>query len=164
MNERIEVMVKKKTPVGMKAAQYVLIALIVFLVLSSMVITVFGLLFAVAAGVAAYFLGLYSAVEYEYIYFDKELDEDVIYSMQKRKHLKTYDLTQLEVLAPVGSYHLDSYKNREVKVRDFSTHKAENEKNVYAMYLGGSEKVIFEPTSELVKTIANIAPRKVFTE
>ena len=55
MNERIEVMVKKKTPVGMKAAQYVLIALIVFLVLSSMVITVFGLLFAVAAGVAAYF-------------------------------------------------------------------------------------------------------------
>ena len=70
MNERIEVMVKKKTPVGMKAAQYVLIALIVFLVLSSMVITVFGLLFAVAAGVAAYFLGLYSAVEYEYIYFD----------------------------------------------------------------------------------------------
>ena len=105
-----------------------------------------------------------SMIEYEYTYFDKELDVDVIYSMQKRKHLKTYDLTQLEVLAPAGSYHLDSFKNRDIKARDFSTHVPENERNVYVMYVGGNDKVIFEPTPELIKTIANIAPRKVFTE
>ena len=103
-------------------------------------------------------------VEYEYIYFDKELDVDVIYSMKKRKHVKTYDLAQLEVLAPAGSYHLDAYKNRDAKARDFSTKLPENERNVYVMYLGGSEKVTFEPTPELLKAIANIAPRKVFTE
>ena len=84
--------------------------------------------------------------------------------MQKRKHIATYDLAQLEVLAPRGSYHLDAFKNRDVKTKDFSTQFPENEKNVYVMYLAGSEKVIFEPTPELVKTIANIAPRKVFTE
>jgi len=164
MNERIEVMVRKKTPIGMKVGQYVLVILTVFLFLCSLILGIFGLIFAVAAGVGAYFIGLRSMIEYEYTYFDKELDVDVIYSMQKRKHLKTYDLTQLEVLAPVGSYHLDSFKNRDIKARDFSTHVPGNERNVYVMYVGGSEKVIFEPTPELIKTIANIAPRKVFTE
>lgn len=164
MNERIEVMVRKKTPIGMKVGQYVLVILTVFLFLCSLILGIFGLIFAVAAGVGAYFIGLRSMIEYEYTYFDKELDVDVIYSMQKRKHLKTYDLTQLEVLAPAGSYHLDSFKNRDIKARDFSTHVPGNERNVYVMYVGGSEKVIFEPTPELIKTIANIAPRKVFTE
>ena len=164
MNERLEVMVRKKTPIGMKVGQYVLVILTVFLFLFSLFLGIFGLIFAVAAGVGAYFLGMRSMIEYEYTYFDKELDVDVIYSMQKRKHLKTYDLTQLEVLAPAGSYHLDSFKNRDIKARDFSTHLSENERNVYVMYVGGNEKVIFEPTPELIKTIANIAPRKVFTE
>lgn len=164
MNERIEVMVRKKTPIGMKVGQYVLVILTVFLFLFSLFLGIFGLLFAVAAGVGAYFIGMRSMIEYEYTYFDKELDVDVIYSMQKRKHLKTYDLTQLEVLAPAGSYHLDSFKNRDIKARDFSTHVPENERNVYVMYVGGNDKVIFEPTPELIKTIANIAPRKVFTE
>ena len=161
MNERIEVMVKRKTPVVMKVTQYVLILLAVFLVY---MFGILAILFSVIAGVLAWFVGIRSNVEYEYTYFDKELDVDVIFSMQKRKHINTYDLSQLEVLAPRGSYHLDAFKNREVKAKDFSTQYPENEKNVYVMYLSGSEKVIFEPTPELVKTIANIAPRKVFTE
>lgn len=164
MNERIEVMVRKKTPIVMKLCQYILVILTVLFFLSSFLFGLLGMLLAIAAGVGAYFVGLRSMIEYEYTYFDKELDVDVIYSMQKRKHLQTYDLTQLEVLAPVGSYHLDSYKNRTVKAKDFSTHLPQNEKNVYEMYLGGSDKVIFEPTPELIRTIANIAPRKVFTE
>ena len=161
MNERIEVMVKRKTPVVMKVTQYALIIVAVFLVY---MFGIFAILFSVIAGVLAWFVGTRSNIEYEYTYFDKELDVDVIYSMQKRKHIKTYDLAQLEVLAPMGSYHLDAFKNRDIKARDFSTQFPENEKNVYVMYLAGSEKVIFEPTPELVKTIANIAPRKVFTE
>ena len=161
MNERIEVMVKRKTPVVMKVTQYVLILVAVFLVY---MLGILAILFSIIAGVLAYIIGNRSNIEYEYTYFDKELDVDVIYSMQKRKHITTYDLAQLEVLAPKGSYHLDAFKNRDVKTKDFSTQFPENEKNVYVMYLAGSEKVIFEPTPELVKAIANIAPRKVFTE
>lgn len=161
MNERIEILLKRKTPIGIKIMQYALIALAVFFF---WMFGILGILFSIVAVVCSYFAGLYSMVEYEYIYFDKELDVDVIYSMKKRKHVKTYDLAQLEVLAPAGSYHLDAYKNRDAKARDFSTKLPENERNVYVMYLGGSEKVTFEPTPELLKAIANIAPRKVFTE
>ena len=161
MNERIEILLKRKTPIGIKIMQYALIALAVFFF---WMFGFLGILFSIVAIICSYFAGIYSVVEYEYTYFDKEIDVDVIYSMKKRKHLKTYDLAQLEVLAPVGSYHLDSYKNRDSKARDFSTRLPENEKNVYVMYIGGSEKVTFEPTPELLKAIANIAPRKVFTE
>lgn len=161
MNERIEILVKRKTPVVMKITVYVLALLAVFLIY---MFGILAILFSIVAGALAWFVATRSNVEYEYTYFDKELDVDVIFSMQKRKHITTYDLAQLEVLAPRGSYHLDAFKNRDVKTKDFSTQFPENEKNVYVMYLAGSEKVIFEPTPELVKTIANIAPRKVFTE
>ena len=73
-------------------------------------------------------------------------------------------MTKLEVLAPASSYRLDEYKNRNYKEADYSSRKPENAQNVYVMYIGGTDKVIFEPTPELVKAIANIAPRKVFTE
>lgn len=165
MNERIEVMVKKKTSISMKLAQYALVALTVFFfLLCPILLGIFGLILAILTGVVAYFVKMRSVIEYEYTYFDKEMDVDVIYSMQKRKHLKTYDLSKLEVLAPKGSYHLDSFRNRQLKATDFSTHISDNDKNVYEMYIGGSDKVIFEPTPELVKIIANIAPRKVFTD
>lgn len=165
MNERIEVMVKKKTSISMKVAQYALVALTVFFfLLCPILLGIFGLILAILTGVVAYFVKMRSVIEYEYTYFDKEMDVDVIYSMQKRKHLKTYDLSKLEVLAPKGSHQLDSYKNRQLKATDFSTHVPDNEKLVYEMYIGGSDRVIFEPTPELIKTIANIAPRKVFTD
>ena len=161
MNERIEVLVKRKTPVVMKVAQYVFIILAVFLIY---MFGILAILFSAIFGALAYIVGIRSNVEYEYTYFGKELDVDIIFSMQKRKHLKTYDLEKLEVMAPVGSHHLDAYKNRGIKAKDFSTQLPENEKKVYVMYLAGNEKVLFEPTPDMVKTIANIAPRKVFTE
>ena len=160
----IEVMVDQKTTIGIKVLRVVLVCATVLMALWSLFFGLISVILAVLLGVAAYFVGLRTKVEYEYAYFDKELDVDVIYSMQKRKHIITYDLAQLEVMAPRGSYHLDSYKNRDIKAKDFSTRIPENEGNVYVMYLAGSQKVIFEPTPELVKAIANIAPRKVFTE
>ena len=128
------------------------------------ILVAISIIIAVLLGVAAYFVGQRTKVEYEYAYFNKEMDVDVIYSMEKRKRVKTFDMTKLEVLAPASSYHLDEYKNRNYKEADYSSRKPENAQNVYVMYIGGMDKVIFEPTPELVKAIANIAPRKVFTE
>ena len=43
MNERIEVMVRKKTPIGMKVGQYVLVILTVFLFLFSLFLGIFNI-------------------------------------------------------------------------------------------------------------------------
>jgi len=160
----IEVLVDQKTTIGIKVLKVVLIAATVLMVIWSLFFGFVALLIAVLLGVAAYFVSMRTKVEYEYTYFDKEIDVDVIYCMQKRKKVTTYDMTKLEMLAPMGSYHLDEFKNRNYKEADYSSRKPENAQNVYVMYIGGMDKVIFEPTPELVKAIANIAPRKVFTE
>lgn len=161
----IEVMVDQKTTIGIKVLKVVLVSATVLMVLWSLFFGVISLILAVLLGVAAYFVGLRTKVEYEYAYFDKELDVDVIYSMQKRKKVATYDMTKLEMLAPASSYHLDEFKNRNnYKESDYSSRKAEHEQDVYVMYIGGKDKVIFEPSQEMIKAIRNIAPRKVFTE
>ena len=160
----IEVLVDQKTTVGIKVLKVVLIAATVLMAIWSLFFGIVALLIAVLLGVAAYFVGLRTKIEYEYTYFSKELDVDVIYSMQKRKKVTSYDLTKLEMLAPANSYHLDEFRNRNYKVCDYSSRKEDHEQDVYVMYIAGTDKVIFEPTQEMVKAISNIAPRKVFTE
>lgn len=160
----IEVLVDQKTTVGIKVLKVVLIAATVLMTIWSLFFGIVALLIAVLLGVAAYFVGLRTKIEYEYTYFDKELDIDVIYSMQKRKKVTTYDMKKLEMLAPASSYHLDEFRNRNYKEADYSSRKEGHEKDVYVMYIAGTDKVIFEPTPEMVKAISYIAPRKVFTE
>ena len=154
-----------------KAALYIRVLrdfLYVLTALSVMVFVFSGLfiamIIAVVFGLLAYFIGLRIKLEYEYAYANKELDVDIIYDKQKRKHLATYDLSKMEVLAPVNSYHLDDYKNRNYKVCDYSSKSEMNKNKQYVMYYSGEAKIIFEPTSEMVEAIAYIAPRKVFRD
>lgn len=160
----IEVMVDQKTTIGIKVLRVVLVCATVLMALWSLFFGLISVILAVLLGVAAYFVGLRTKVEYEYAYFDKELDVDIIYSMQKRKKVATYDMTKLEMLAPASSYHLDEFINRNYKESDYSSRKADHEQDVYVMYIGGKDKIIFEPSEEMIKAIRNIAPRKVFTE
>ena len=42
-------------------------------------------------------------VEYEYLYVNGELDIDKIFSMSTRKNVASYQISQLEIMAPAGS-------------------------------------------------------------
>ncbi len=123
-----------------------------------------ALIVAVITGVAAYFVYMQADLEYEYLYLDKELSVDKVMAKSKRKKVGTYDIGKMEILAPIKSYQLDSYKNRQCKVFDYSTGKADQPDTRYVMYYDGREKVILSPSPELIKAIKNVAPRKVFTE
>ena len=76
----------------------------------------------------------------------------------------TYSLDRMEVFAPVYSYHLDSFKNRQVKEKDYSIGEVLQPDGRYAMYYEGGEKILLSPNEELVKVLKNMAPRKVFSE
>lgn len=144
-----------------------------FKVLLIMLTVVFGLimfvimpamLLALACGVGAYFVNLYSDLEYEYLYLDKELCVDKVMAKSKRKRVATYSLDRMEIFAPFKSYRLDNYKNRNVKIKDYSIGEEHQPDLRYVMYYEGGEKVILSPSEELVKVMKNIAPRKVFTD
>lgn len=162
-NSVVEVLVDRKVPFYIPVAY---IACIVLTALSA-VSYFFGIGFlaiipVILFGILTYYVGLRRKLEYEYAYFDKELNVDVIYNMTKRKRVKTFDLGKMEICAPSGSSQLDEFKNRTVKTYDFGSNKEENQSQVYVMYLEGNEKIIFEPSEKMLQAIYHVSPRKVF--
>ena len=159
----VECLVKAKQPTWAKVLKMLLIVLTV---LSCLVMFVFIIFLPVAlvAGVGAYFLNMYTDLEYEYLYLDKEISVDKIMAKSKRKRVGTYAVDRMEVFAPVYSYHLDNFKNRTVKEKDYSIGEVLQPDGRYAMYYEGGEKILFSPSEEMVKVLKNVAPRKVFSD
>lgn len=160
----VECLVKSQTGIWGKFAQMLLVMLTV----------VFGLLtlmgfwpafFAgLLTGVGAYFTWLHTNIEYEYLYLDRELTVDKVMAKTKRKRQAVFEVDRMEILAPIKSYHLDSYKNRTTKVTDYSSKIEEQPDSRYFLYYEGNKKVLLNPSPELVKAIKTVAPRKVFTD
>ena len=121
-----------------------------------------ALIIGVVIGIAAYFIYMNANLEYEYLYLDKELSIDKVMAKSKRKKVASFDMEKMEIMAPLNSYQLDSYKNRNVKIVDYSSGEEKQPDLRYAFYYDGKQKVIFEPNAEMVKAIQMIAPRKVF--
>ncbi len=165
MNEHIELIVPARGALVSRilsvvlAAIAVLAGLLVFLTANVLI-----LLIAIAFGVGAYFCSQRTSIEYEYSLTMSEMDVDIIFNKQSRKHLITLDLSKMEVCAPMGSYHLDEYKNRNCKTVDYSSGIPENDGAKYVMYYSGDTRYILEPDERLVNAFYNIAPRKVFKD
>ena len=159
----VECLVKAKSSVWgtvLKYVLYILTAAAVVLYFLTGILLL--LLVAVAAGVGAYFVTANTDIEYEYLYLDKELTIDKVIAKSKRKRVAVYQLDRMEILAPVKSYHLDNYKNRTVKEKDYSIGYEDQPDKRYAMYYEGGEKLILSPSEEMIKVMRNVAPRKVF--
>ena len=159
----VECLVKKKTGAGMQFLKILSIMLGVVFILLGMLLWP-ALIIGVIMAVAAYFISLNSDLEYEYLYLDKEITIDKVMAKSKRKRVAQFDVERIEILAPIKSYHLDNYKNRNMKAVDYSSGVEEQPDKRYVMYYDGSTKVILEPNQEMVQAIKNIAPRKVFTD
>lgn len=125
----------------------------------------FMLAVALVLGIGCYFLFPSLNIEYEYLYLDKEISIDKIFSKQRRKHAATFDLNKMELLAPEGSHQLDSYQNRNgVKVKDYSSGAAGAKRFVMVYQEETLSLVYLEPNEEMLKCIRNVFPRKVFVD
>lgn len=160
----VECLVKAKSRTMLKLLKYLLVGLTAVFVLLMLMGAVVAILAGAVTGVGAYFLSLYSDLEYEYLYLDKELVIDKIMAKSKRKRVATYQVDRMEIMAPIHSYRLDNYKNRQVKVKDYSIGEELKPDLRYAVYYEGGEKLILSPSEEMIKAIRNVAPRKVFTD
>lgn len=160
----VECLVKRESSVFMKLARFVLIMLTVVMGLIGLAGYLSALFIAIVVGVGAYFVYLHVDVEYEYLYLDRELCVDKIMAKSKRKRVASYEVDRMEILAPINSHRLDSYRRREGKKVDYSVKKTEQPDLRYLMFYEGNRKVILSPSEELLKAIRNVAPRKVFTD
>lgn len=163
----VECLVKAKTSMLARLGGGLLTALAVICVLLIFVfppLMLFGVIGAVLFGVGAYVLKLFTDLEYEYLYLDKELSVDKIMAKTRRKRVATYHLDRIEILAPFKSYHLDNYRNRQAKTKDYSIGEELKPDRRFLMYYEGGEKIVLSPSEELIKAMKNVAPRKVFSD
>ncbi len=117
-----------------------------------------GLIF-IAAG---YFLLPGMDLEFEYLYLDKELTIDKVLAKQKRKKVLSIDLNKMEVVAPLRSHELDSYKSRKVPMLDCSSKKEDTRPYVIVYHDNNKEEMVcFEPNAEMLRAIKTVFPRKV---
>ncbi len=163
----LECLVKQKQSVIWKILRVFLIVLaVIFFILA--LLTGLGIIFfllTVAAGIGSYLVKLFTDLEFEYLYVDKELSVDKVMAKTRRKRVATYSLDRMEAFGPIHSYHLDNFKNRNnKKVSDYSVGEELKPDKRYVMYYEGGEKVILSPNEALVKLMKNASPRKVFTD
>lgn len=159
----VECLVKSKAGLLVRFGKYFLIMMTVVCFLVGFLLWP-AMFVALALGIGAYFVYLQADLEFEYLYLDKELSVDKVMAKSKRKKVGKFDVERMEILAPIKSHQLDSYRNRQYKVLDYSTRVEEQPDTRYVMYYDGNTKVILSPTPELVKALKNVAPRKVFTD
>lgn len=118
----------------------------------------------VALGILDYFVFQWTDIEYEYLYLDKEITIDKIMAKTRRKRQIAIDVNKIEILAPVKSYQLDSYRNRSCKEIDYSAGMDMPEQKLYALYYDGNQKFLLNLTEDFAKMIKGMAPRKVFLD
>lgn len=159
-----EILVKREMSTGNRILKAVLIVLVAICLAGGIIVTPLLLPVGVILGVVFWIFVIPKLdVEYEYLYVNGELDIDAIYSRQKRKRMASYDMQELELLAPTKSHALDSYVNGQgVKIKDFTSGKPEAKS--YTLVLNrekGREIIQVELDDVVVNDIRRISPRKV---
>ncbi len=119
--------------------------------------------FLLIAGLIALDVFLFGKMnlEFEYIYYNGDMDIDKIMNMQSRKRVFSTNIKEIDVVAPKGSDQLMPFQR--LKVLDFSSQISEN--RTYEMvtsYKGEKVRVIFEPNDVILNGMKYLAPRKVF--
>lgn len=160
----VECLVKAKQTVMGKFFKILLIMLTVAFGLLAFIGFLPAFIVAIITGVGAYFVNLFTDLEYEYLYLDKELVVDKVMAKSKRKRVGSYSVDRMEILAPYRSHRLDSFKNRNVKPKDYSVGMELQPDQRYVMFYEGGVKLILSPSEEIVKAVKSVAPRKVFTD
>jgi hypothetical protein len=159
----IECLIRVKKAVWAKFVKLLLIMVAIAFAVIGLVVPV-SFLIAVAVGIIAFMFNLYTNIEYEYLYLDRELIIDRILAQSKRKRIGVYGIDRVELMAPINSYHLDSHKNRTVKTIDLSDKEVGPPDRRYVIYYEGNLRLLITPTESIVKAMKNLAPRKIFLD
>ncbi len=157
-----EQLVKQKASSTMMLKKIGLIIAIIICAFIAMAIPIPVFMVLPAFGILGlfYLWRRWSSVEYEYLYFNGDLDIDRIMGQEARKRLISISAKGMEVLAPTGSPELRPYQD--LKVYDCSSKMGNKTYEIVAKLKDQNVRVIFEPNDTILQGMRAYAPRKVF--
>lgn len=154
-----EQLVKQNTSSEMILKKVGLIIGIIACILLAMVLQFLAILPAIGIVGLIYLWRRWSSVEYEYLYFNGELDIDRIMGREARKRVFSTSAKDMEILAPTGAGELYPYQN--LKVYDCSSKTGNKTYEIVAKVKDQNVRVIFEPNDKILQGMRFYAPRKV---
>jgi len=158
----VEILVEREKNNAMQAVKTLMYVLCGICVVLSFGISPMLLIVGIALGLVGYFAVPAADIEYEYLYLGKELSIDKIISKSKRKNMGEFDLNKMEVMCPVNSHELDSYKSRNIAVKDYSSGKPDSRPYAIVYHDEKEELLIYvKAAPELIQAVKNTMPRKV---
>ena len=99
-------------------------------------------------------------VEYEYAYFNGDLDIDKIMNKESRKRVFSVNVKEMEVIAPTGSDVLRPFQ--QLKQLDYSTKSPDGKTyELVTKFKGEKVRVVFEPNEKMLSAMRDLVPRKV---
>lgn len=161
-----ELLVKREPTTKDTLTKYGLIILTSLAVIAGLFINPILLIAAVVFGIACYFVIPKTDVEYEYLFINGDFDIDMVMAKTKRKKVKSFKLSDADLVAPLDSHRMDYYNgNQKMKVMDFSSGNPKNKRFAVITRLDGEIcKIILEPDETLAHAMKNSAPSKVFLD
>ncbi len=154
-----EQLIKRQTGAKDKAVKVVMILVAAACVVLAPVIPLGWVVAALVIAAVVFLIGRMD-IEYEYMYINGDLDIDVIYRKAKRKRICSVNISEMELLAPVGSFELKQYQ----KAKTFDYSSGAKNKKTYGLIVsrqGQKAQIIFEPNETIVEGLFLLAPRKV---
>ena len=163
----IEILVKKqpKTWYSFVKGLFLFATIFVFVVLGLMQVNIIFIVLGALLGVASYFVYQDLDLEFEFLFVNGDLSVYKIMGKSTIKNCVELSLEQIEIVAPVKSWHLGDYSNQKTVTADYSS--GNENANVYAAYYKGNKgmtKMLFEPDDKMLNAMHQMAPRKVFFE
>ena len=102
-------------------------------------------------------------VEYEYLFLQRSLTIDRIYSKEKRKKAAEYELDKMEFFAEEGTDEFLRYKDTAEKKADFTSGYEDRRRFVLIVHDENAIiRVLLEPDDKTVEAIKQLYPSKVF--
>ena len=161
----IEWLVAKKPSTGHKVLKTLcLVATIFVAALFFLYFNIFLLLGAILLGVLTYFVHLFIYKEYEYLYVNGELTIDRILQKSSRKRMAVYDLSKVEIIAPLNSHKLDGFQHKQYRQLDYTSGMRTSDSHIFVMYYDGGQKILLEPSKNLIEAMRSHIPHKVHME
>ena len=161
-----ELLVKRERTIKDSIVKYGLIVLTVIAVIASLISTPLIWIAAIALGIACYFVIPKTDVEYEYLFVNGEFDIDMVMAKSKRKRVKSFNLSEADLGAPLNSHRMDYYNgNQNMKVLDYSSGNPQHKRfGVITRLDNATCKIILEPDEALAQAMKKTAPSKVFLD
>lgn len=157
----VEQIIKRKINISGMLLRLLSIFIVLIGILSIMWLGILGFTITALLMYGAYMIWSYTSIEYEYSFLNGELTIDKIMGQRKRKTLKSYDIKEADVVAPLISDQVVRASENAL-LKDYSS-GAKNG-NLYAMIINNAEgkiKVLFEPNEKVLDAMYHVRPNIV---